>query len=69
MKLGPNVYHLNTFNIPKDEGVNERAVGGGGGGIQKATRKCHEVKRISKFASSKTNSDDAKEKGTFYCHP
>ena len=30
MKLGPDMYHLNTFNVPKDEGVNERAVGEGG---------------------------------------
>ena len=23
MKLGPDMYHLNAFNIPKDEGVNK----------------------------------------------
>ena len=28
MKLGPDMYHLNTFNIPKHEGVNEWAIGG-----------------------------------------
>ena len=28
MKLGPYLYHLNTFNIPNNEGVNEWAGGG-----------------------------------------
>ena len=28
MKLGPYFYHLNTFNIPNNEGVNEGACGG-----------------------------------------
>ena len=58
MKLGPDMYHLNTFNIPKYEGVNKWA---GGGRNQKTTRKYHEIKRISIFTSSKTNSDNAKE--------
>ena len=66
MKLGPDMYHLNTFNIPKHKGVNKWV---GRGRIHKATGKCHEIKRISTFASSKTNSDNAKEKGIFYCHP
>ena len=25
MKVGPYLYHLNTFNIPNNEGVNEFA--------------------------------------------
>ena len=29
MKLGLYLYHLNTFNIPNNEGVNEWAGGGG----------------------------------------
>ena len=29
MKLGPDMYHLNIFNIPKHEGVNKREDGGG----------------------------------------
>ena len=61
MKLGPDMYYLNTFNIPKDEGVTKWA---GRGHIHKTTRKCHEIKRISK-----TNSDNAKEKGIFHCYP
>ena len=62
MKLGPDMHHLNTFNIPKHEGVNELA---GGGRNPKITRKCHEIKKISTFASSKTNLYNAKEKGIF----
>ena len=50
------MYHLNTFNIPKYEGVNKWA-----------GRGC--IHTISTFVSSKTNSDDVKEKGIFYCHP
>ena len=56
MKLGPYMYHLNTFNIPKHDVINEWT---GGGHNQKITR-CHEIKKISTFASSKTNSDNAK---------
>ena len=63
------MYHLNTFNIPKNEGVNNWASGGGGGHVQKTTRKCHEIKRISCFASSKNKSDNAKMKEIFNCHP
>ena len=66
MKLGPDMYHLNTFNIPKHEGVNKWV---GRGRIHKTTRKCHEIKSISTFASSQTNADNAKEKGIFYCYP
>ena len=68
MKVGPDMYHLKTFNIPKHEDVNKWA-GAGRGRIHKSTRKCHEIKRISTFELSKTNSDNAKEKGFFYCHP
>ena len=56
MKFGRDMYHLNTFNIPKHEGVNKWA-GGGGEHIQKITRKYHEFKRILTIASSKTNSE------------
>ena len=64
MKVGPDIYHLNTFNIPKHEGVNEWArCGEGAGWNQKITRKRHDIKRISTFASSKSDND--KEKGIF----
>ena len=41
MKLGPDMNHLKTFNIPKPEGVNEWA--GGKAQPKKTTRKCHEI--------------------------
>ena len=44
MKLDPYFYHLNTFNIPNNDGVNELV---GGERNQKTTRKYHEIKRIS----------------------
>ena len=47
MKLGPYFYHLNTFNMPNNEGVNEWV------GNQKSTRKCHEIKKILTLTSSK----------------
>ena len=61
MKLGLYLYHLNTFNIPNNEGVNEWA----GGGAIKTTRKCHEIKRISTLTSSKTILENAKD-GDFF---
>ena len=71
MKFDSDMYYLNTFNIPKHQDVNKWAGEGGGGGwggwgrIQKTTRKSLEIKRISTFASSKTNSDNTKKKGDF----
>ena len=61
MKLGPDMCHLNTFNVPKHGGVNKWV----DGGRNQKTRKCHEVIKISTFASSKTNSDNATEKEIF----
>ena len=37
MKLGPDMYHLNTFHFDRNEGGSERA---GGWGIQKTIKKC-----------------------------
>ena len=62
MKLGPCLYHLNTFNIPNNEGVNEWV---GGGCNRKNTRKCHEIKRILILTSAKTSSENAKEMEIF----
>ena len=59
MKLAPDIYHLNTFNIEKNEGVNEWT----GGGRKQKIRKCHRIKRISTFTSSKTSLENAKEMG------
>ena len=50
MKLGPDMYYLNTFNIAKHDGVSEWV---GGRHNQKITRKCQ------KIASSETNLDNA----------
>ena len=62
MKLGLYLYHLNTFNIPNNEGVNEWMVGGHN---QKTPRKCYETKRISTLTSSKTSLENAKEMEIF----
>ena len=76
MKLGPDMYNLNTFNIPKHEVFNKCVcvcvcvcVCGEGGASKKPPEKCQEIKRILAFTSSKTNSDNAKEKEIFYSHP
>ena len=62
MKLGLDIQHRSTCNVPKHKGINELA---GGGHNQKTMRKCHKIKRTTTFASSKTNSDNAKEKEIF----
>ena len=58
MKLGPYLYHLNTFHIPNNEGFNEWV---GGECNQKTIRKCHEIKKISTLTSSKASLENAKE--------
>ena len=50
MKLGPYLYHPNTYNIPDNEGVNEWA---SGGHYQKTTRQCHEIKKMSTLTNLK----------------
>ena len=62
MKQDQYLYHLNTFNIPNNDGVNEWV---GGGCNQKSTRKCHEIKRISTLTSSKTSLENSKEMEIF----
>ena len=66
MRLDTYLYHLNTFNIPNNDDVNEW-VGGGWEGVrnQKTIRKCHEIKRISTLTSSKTSLENAKEMEIF----
>ena len=53
MKLGPDTYQLNTFNITK-------WAGGGRGRNQRTTRKCLEIKR-NLTLTSKTSLENAKE--------
>ena len=50
-KLGPVMYHLNTFQYQKNEGDNQGGGGAGktGGCMQKAMKKCHEFNKISTF--------------------
>ena len=60
MKLGPDMCHLNVFNIPKNEGVNEWV---GGGCNEETTTECHEIKRILTLTSSKTSLGNAKGMG------
>ena len=72
MKLGPYFYHLNTFNIPNNEGVHEWA---GGGATKKPLE--NEIKRISTLTSSKTLTSKTltsfqkmlKRWRFFHCHP
>ena len=40
MKLGPDMYHLNTFHTHRNEGGSELARGRG---IQKTIKKCHKI--------------------------
>ena len=56
MKLGPDMYLLNTFHIPKNEGVNEWVEGRG---IQKTTKKCHEINKISTLTSPNNSLQNA----------
>ena len=44
MKLGPDMYHLNTFNLQQNEGGSDLT---GGRAIKKAIKKCHEINIIS----------------------
>ena len=60
MKLGPYLYHLNTFNIPNNEGVDEWA---GGGATIKPLESA--MKLISTLTSSKTILENAKEMEIF----
>ena len=44
MKHGPDMYHLNTFHLLKNEGIEEW---GSGCIIQKTTKKCHKINNFS----------------------
>ena len=50
IKLVPDMYHLNTFHLNKNEGGSEWA---GGGRIQKTITKCQEIHKIATLASPK----------------
>ena len=61
MKFGPYLYHLNTFNIPNNEGVNEWV----GGGTTKKLLESAMKLRESRLTSSKTILENAKEMAIF----
>ena len=44
MRLGPDIYLLNTFHIPKNDVVNECA---GEGRIQKNPKQSHKINKMS----------------------
>ena len=70
MKLRPDMYQLNTFNITKMRvSINGQMEGGrGGGGATKKTPKNagHEINR-NLTLTFKTSLENAKE--IFHCHP
>ena len=61
MKLAPDMHHLNSFNIPKNKGVNEWL----GGGAKKLTPENAMKLRELTLTSSKTSLENTKEMGIF----
>ena len=62
MKLGWDMYHLNTFHLEQNEGGSEWA---GGGCIQKTIKKSHEINIISSLTSNKNSLKKAIKLGFF----
>ena len=62
MKLGWDMYHLNTFHLEQNEGGSEWA---GGGCIQKTIKKSHEINIISSLTSNKNSLKKAMKIGVF----
>ena len=56
MNLRPEMYLLNTFQIPKDECVNEWV---GGRSIQKTTKKRYKINKISTLTSPNNSLQNA----------
>ena len=52
MKLGPDMYHLNTFHLQQNEGSSEWV---GGRCIQRTIKKCHEINKVSTLTSHKNS--------------
>ena len=52
MKLGRDMYHVNTFHLHQNEGGSELV---GRRGIQKSIKKCHEFSVNSALARSKNS--------------
>ena len=62
MKLVPDMYHLNTFHLNKNEGSSEWA---GGGRIQKTIKKCQEIHKIATLTSPKISVQNDIKVGIF----
>ena len=62
MKLGPDMYHLNTFNLQQNEGGSDLT---GGRGIQKTIKKCHEINMISALTRPNNSLKNATNVGVF----
>ena len=62
MRLGPDIYLLNTFHMPKCEVVNECA---GEGRIQKNPKKRHKINKISTLTSPNNSLQNAVKGGIF----
>ena len=70
MKLGPDMYHLNTFNIPKHEGVNEWAGGGGeGGATKKPPENAIKLRESQLSHHLEPIQIMLNRRGLFHCHP
>ena len=63
MKLGPDMYHLNTFHIHRNEGGIELARGRG---IQKTIEKCHKISINVALTWPKNSLKKAKNVGVFF---
>ena len=65
------MYHLNTFQLHENEAENQGGGAQGGAGksggcIQKAMKKCHEIKIISTLRSNKNSLKKAMKLGFFF---
>ena len=66
MKLGPDMYHLNTFNLPKHEGVKEWM---GGGASKKSPENAMKLGESQLLHHLKPIQIMLKRRGFFHCHP
>ena len=62
MNLRPDMYLLNTFQVPKNEGVNEWV---GGRRIQKITKNRYKIKKISTLTSPNNSLQNAMKVNIF----
>ena len=62
MKLGPEMYHVNTFHLDQNEGGSELAAGRG---IQNTIKRCHEINKISALTRPTNSLKKAMNVGIF----